>query len=187
LAVGELGENGSPESLSSRPPALFWRFWTASTISATGDAVTAVALPLTAVELLRASSFEVSWLTAATYAAWLVIGLPAGVIVQRLPLRGTQVAMDLIRAAAMLSIPVAAWAGLLTIGQLVLAALIVGLASVVFDVGNATFLPLMVSAAELTGRNSWMSGSRGSRRWAPTAAPAAAGAPCRARAATAGP
>jgi hypothetical protein len=26
-------------------------------------------------------------------------------------------------------------------------------------VGNATFLPLMVSAAELTGRNSWMSGS----------------------------
>jgi MFS family permease len=160
LATGELDEERpDAHSLTRRAGAVFWQYWTASTISSTGDAVTAVALPLTAIELLRASSFEVSWLTAATYSAWFLIGLPAGVIVQRLPMRGTQVAMDLIRAAALASIPLAAWAGALTVGQLVLAALIVGFATVIFDVGNSTLLPFIVSKDELTVRNSLMDAS----------------------------
>ncbi|WP_291415573.1 hypothetical protein [Actinophytocola sp.] len=66
------------------------------TVSNVGTAVTTVALPLVAVSTLHASAFEVSLLTAATYLAWAVIGLPAGVIVRRLPLRATQVAMDLV-------------------------------------------------------------------------------------------
>ncbi|WP_186000183.1 hypothetical protein [Streptomyces malaysiensis] len=56
--------------------------------------------------MLHAFSLQVSFLTAAQYAAWIAIGLLAGVIVQRLPLRGTQVAMDLIRAGTVLSVPV---------------------------------------------------------------------------------
>ncbi|WP_078877130.1 MFS transporter [Streptomyces sp. 150FB] len=137
----------------------FWRYWTASTISNVGDAVTTVALPLVAVGLLGATTFEVSLLVAARYAAWIVIGLPAGVIVQRLPLRGTQVAMDLVRAVAVLSVPVAAMAGVLSLAQLVAVALVIGLASVVFDVGNASFLPSVVDKDELTARNSLTSGS----------------------------
>ncbi|MFF2773869.1 MFS transporter [Streptomyces sp. NPDC058052] len=138
---------------------VFWRFWTASTASNVGSAVTAVALPLVAVETLDASNFEVSLLAAASYAAWLFIGLPAGVIVQRLPLRGTQVAMDLVRAAAILSVPVAAFLDVLSIAQLVVVALVIGLANVVFDVGNSSFLPSIVSKEELTARNSLTSAS----------------------------
>lgn len=137
----------------------FWRFWAASAVSNVGDAVTAVALPLTAVTVLHASSFAVSLLTAATYAAWAVVGLPAGVLVQRWPLRGAQVAMDVVRGAALLSVPVAAWMHVLSIAQLASVALVVGLASVVFDVGNATFLVSVVSPSELERRNSFMSGS----------------------------
>lgn len=146
---------------TDRPPSasLFWRYWTASTISSVGDAVTTIALPLVAVSLLHASSLQVSFLTAAQYAAWIAIGLPAGVIVQRLPLRGTQVAMDLIRAAALLSVPVAAALDVLHMAQLVLVALVIGLATVLFDVGNSTFLPSIVSKEELTARNSLTSGS----------------------------
>lgn len=140
-------------------PGLFWRYWTASTVSNVGDAVSAVALPLTAVTVLHASSLAVSLLTAATFAAWVLIGLPAGVIVHRLPLRATQVAMDLLRAAALLSVPAAAWAHVLSIGQLVGVALIVSLASVVFDVGNSTFLVSVVGKSELTRRNSLTSGT----------------------------
>ncbi len=139
------------------PP--FWRYWTASTISNTGDCVTTVALPLLAVAVLNASSLEVSSLTAAQYVAWIVLGLPAGVIVQRLPLRGAQVAMDLIRAVAVLSVPLAYALGVLTLAQLVVVALVVGLASVIFDVGNSTFLPSIVGKEELTARNSFASGS----------------------------
>lgn len=139
--------------------SVFWRYWTGSTISAVGDAVTAVALPLTAVTVLHASSFEISLITAATYAAWVVIGLPAGVLVERLPLRGTQVVMDLVRAAALASIPLAAWQGVLSLGQLVAVALVVSCASVIFDVGNSTLLPAIVAKDELTSRNSLNSAS----------------------------
>ncbi|WP_078624237.1 MFS transporter [Streptomyces monomycini] len=139
--------------------SVFWRYWTASTVSQVGDAVTTVALPLLAVGVLHASAFEVSLLPAAQYAAWIAIGLPAGVIVQRLPLRGTQVVMDLIRAAAIVSVPVAYALGVLHLAQLVVVALIVGLATVVFDVGNSTFLPAIVSKDELTVRNSLTSAS----------------------------
>lgn len=145
-----------------RPPgsaSAFWRYWTASTISSVGDAITTVALPLVAVSVLHATSLEVSFLTAAQYAAWIAIGLPAGVIVQRLPLRGTQVAMDLIRAAAILSVPLAAAFDMLHLAHLVLVALVIGLATVVFDVGNSTFLPSIVSKDELTARNSLTSAS----------------------------
>lgn len=157
----------APQDVRSDPPAgdrprsasAFWRYWTASTISSVGDAITTVALPLVAVSVLHASSLEVSFLTAAQYAAWIAIGLPAGVIVQRLPLRGTQVAMDLLRAVAVLSVPVAAALDVLHLAHLVLVALVIGLATVVFDVGNSTFLPSIVSKDELTARNSLTSAS----------------------------
>lgn len=139
--------------------ARFWRYFTAGTISSTGTAVTAVALPLIAVITLRASAVQVGLLTAASYAAWLVLGLPAGVIVNQLPLRGTQVAMDLARAVGILSLPVAYALGSLTFVHLVAVALVVSFASVLFDVGNATFLPSVVPPQERTQRNSLMSAS----------------------------
>ena len=48
-------------------------------------------------------------IAAASYFAWIVVGLPAGVIVQRVPLRGVQVTADLARAVAVASIPLAWW------------------------------------------------------------------------------
>ncbi|MEU3420787.1 MULTISPECIES: MFS transporter [Streptomyces] len=157
MAQAELG--GEEKTRNSGKAGMFWRYWTASTASGVGDAVTTVALPLVAIETLHASAFEVSLLPAARFVAWLAIGLPAGVIVQRLPLRGTQIAMDLIRAAAMAWVPLAAALGILRLWQLVLVTLVIGLAGVVFDVGNSSFLPSIVSKEELTARNSLLSGS----------------------------
>ncbi|MEY9836199.1 MFS transporter [Streptacidiphilus sp. EB103A] len=139
---------------------VFWRYWSAGTVSGVGDAVTSVALPLVAVVSLHATALQVSLITAASFVSWLLIGLPAGVLVHRLPLRGAQVAMDLIRAAAVASVPLAAAFGVLRFTQLIAVALVVGLASVVFDVGNSTFLPSIVSKDELTARNSLTSGTR---------------------------
>jgi hypothetical protein len=137
----------------------FWRFWTGSTISSLGSAVTTVALPLTAVTIVHASTFAVAAITAAGQLPWLVLGLPAGVVVARLPLRETQVVMDVIRGAAIASIPIAAWAGELSVAQLAAVAGLVGGASVIFDVGNSTLIPAIVEADDLTRRNSLMSAS----------------------------
>lgn len=134
--------------------ANFWTYWSAGAISGAGSAVTAVALPLTAISVLGASALEVSVITAASYVAWLVIGLPAGVISQRLPLRGVQVAMDLTRFAAIASVPIAWYFGLLTVAQLAVTALVVSFSSVLFDVSNSTFLPSIVPREQLAQRNS---------------------------------
>ncbi|MFG2918731.1 MFS transporter [Kitasatospora sp. NPDC048298] len=128
-------------------------------MSRLGDQVTAVALPLIAVLTLHATAWQVGLVTGAGYLAWLLVGLPAGVLVHRLPLRGTQVVMDLVRALAVATVPVTAALGVLGLPHLVAVALLVGLASVVFDVGNSTFLPSIVAKEELTARNSLLSGS----------------------------
>lgn len=145
---------------ATAPHSWFWRYFAGSTVSRVGTAVTTVALPLTALTAAHATSFEVSAVTAAGFAAWAVAGLPAGVLVGRWPLRGTQIAMDLVRAVALASVPLAWWLGSVTVAQLVLVALVVGLASVVFDVGNATMLPFLVGKEELTARNSLTSGAQ---------------------------
>jgi MFS family permease len=119
-----------------------------------------VALPLTAVLALKATAFEVGLLAAASYTAWLVVGLPAGAIVRRLPQRGVQVTLDLARAAAVASVPVAWWLGVLAFWQLIVVALVVSFANVFFDVANFTFLPRVVPKERLYARNSLMSGTQ---------------------------
>jgi hypothetical protein len=159
------GSLGTALSLTAAPtPAgsrLFWRYWAGSTVSGVGTAVTSVALPLTAVLVVHASAFSVAAITAAGAMPWLVLGLPAGVYVSRLPLRGVQVSMDLLRAAAILSVPLVAWIGSLSVAQLVAVALLIGAASVPFSVANTTMIPSIVPPDELTKRNSLTAASRG--------------------------
>ena len=137
----------------------FWTYWTASATSSLGTSITTVALPLTAVLVLHATSVEMGVVAAAGYVAWLLIGLPAGAIVRRLPLRGSQVAMDLLRAAAVATVPVAWWLGLLSVVQLVVVALVISFADVIFFVATSTFLPRVVPREQLQERNSLMSGT----------------------------
>ncbi len=147
------------QNTDRKPTSLFFRYWSATAISGAGSAMTAVALPLTAMLVLNASAFEVSLITAASYVAWIVLGLPAGVITQRLPLRTMQVTMDLTRAVAIGSVPLAWWLGHLTVAQLALVALVMSCATVLFDVSNSTFVPAVVDHADLTSRNSLLSGT----------------------------
>lgn len=145
---------------TERTGKAFWAYWTAFAVSMAGTAVTTVALPLTATLVLHASSFQVSALTAAVYAAWAVIGLPAGELVARLPLRGAMMTMDLVRAAVLASIPIAAWTGVLTYGQLLGAAVATGFSTVIFDVASQTVLPSLVDPETLTARNALVSGTQ---------------------------
>jgi MFS family permease len=138
---------------------VFWRYWLATTVSEVGSAMTVVALPLVAVTVLNATVLETTLLVATGRVAWLILGLPAGVIVQRYPLRGLQVTLDLVRLVAIGSIPVAWWLGQLTYPHLLVAALISGLATVLFAIGSSTFLPAIIEKRELNSRNSLMSGT----------------------------
>ncbi|HXW87303.1 MAG TPA: MFS transporter, partial [Streptosporangiaceae bacterium] len=118
-----------------------------------------VVVPLLAVIVLHASTFEVSVLTAANFLPWLVIGLPAGAWVDRLPGRQVMVVCDLISALLYASVPSAAWLGILTLAQLVLVVLLGGATNVLFATAYQVNLTSLVAAEQLTEGNAKLQGS----------------------------
>src|SRR6476469_3944445 len=141
---------------SPAPPRLsrqadFRRLWTGYSVSAVGSEVTVLAIPISAAVLLGASPLQMGMLTAAATLPHLVIGLLAGVWVDRLPRRRPLlVAADLLAATALLTIPLAWWLGVLTVPQLVAAELVVGSCRVVFRPAYQSHLPDVVSREQLT-------------------------------------
>nr|BFE82974.1 MFS transporter [Planobispora longispora] len=131
----------------------FRLFLGADAISQFGTQVTIVALSLVAVLALDASPFEVGLVTAAETAAFLVLGLPAGVWVDRLRRRPILIWSDLLRAAALASVPLAVALDALTLPQLYLVALLMGLGTVFFDVAHMSFLPSLVGRDDLLRGN----------------------------------
>src|SRR4051812_8506852 len=104
----------------------FVKLWTAQAISAFGARITRDGLPLAAVLTLRATPVQVGLLAALSYGPALIVGLAAGGHVDRSRRRSLMIYMDLLRAAALTTIPVAAWLHLLSMPQLYIAAGMVG-------------------------------------------------------------
>jgi predicted MFS family arabinose efflux permease len=154
------GDVGTPR----RRGGLWWArdfrlLWIGETTSNLGSAVTRVAMPLVAVVTLQASTFTVSLLTAFTWLPWLVIGLPAGAWVDRSARRPIMLVCDAVSLALLASVPVAAWFGLLTIGQLLVVALVIGAANVFFATAYAAYLPAVVGPDDLAEANAKLQGS----------------------------
>jgi MFS family permease len=137
----------------------FRLLWFGETISGAGTAMAAAGMPLLAVTVLHASTFAVAAITAAAYLPWLVIGLPAGAWVDRLPARPVMIACDAVSALLYASLPVAAWMGVLTTGQVLVVALLAGAASVFFATAYQVLLPSLVAAADLVEGNAKLAGS----------------------------
>ncbi len=128
----------------------FTLLWTGQTISLMGSAVTAVGLPLAAITMLRASALEVGLLTAATYGAFILVALPAGVVVDRLPKRMIMIWCDSSRLVLIGSVPVAAALHRLTLGQLYAVALATGVCAVFFDVSQQSYVSSLLDPGDLT-------------------------------------
>jgi MFS family permease len=149
-----------------RQPGGLWRhsdfmsLWGAETISLFGTQVTLLALPLVAIVTLDESAFRVALLTTAEFLPFLLFTLPAGVWVDRLPRRPILILANLGRAAALLSVPVAHWLGLLTIWQLYGVGFAVGVGTVFFDLAYMSYLPRLVRRAELLEGNAKLEMSR---------------------------
>ncbi|MFI0797106.1 MFS transporter [Micromonospora rubida] len=138
----------------------FRLLWIGETTSAFGTSVSRVALPLIAVVTLDASTFEVGLLTATAWLPWLLLGLPAGAWVDRLPRRPLMLACNVVSLATVLSAPIAYWAGVLTIAHLLLVALLTGAASVFFQTSYQVFLPSVVNDnRQLPAANAALQGS----------------------------
>lgn len=151
----------------------FLKLWSGQTISLFGSAVTELAFPLTAVLLLGATPFQMGVVHAAQYAPFLLLGLFAGVWVDRLRRRPLLIASDLGRAVLLGSVPVAALWGALRLEYLYAVAFAVGVLTVVFDVAYLAYVPTLVPRSALPDANGKLEVSRS---LAQTAGPALAGA-----------
>lgn len=154
----------------NRVGGLLWHrdfrlLWFGETISEVGNAMAVVAVPLLAVTVLHASTFMVSALVAAAWLSWLLIGLPAGAWVDRLPCRAVMVICDAISAALYASVPAAACLGVLTIGPLLAVALLGGVASVFFNTAYQVYLPSLVAPEDLVEGNAKLAGSASAARF----------------------
>jgi hypothetical protein len=137
----------------------FRRLWTGTAVSRLGTSVAGIATPLIAVQILHASAFTVSLLTAAVWLPWLLIGLPAGAWIDRVRKRPVMLACDATSAVLLATVPVAAWLWHLTIGHLLVVALLVGVSSVFFQMADTAYLPAMFDADDLVGANAVLVGT----------------------------
>ncbi|MFI6479537.1 MFS transporter [Nonomuraea sp. NPDC050663] len=131
-----------------RNPA-YRRYLGADVLSQFGTQVTLVALPLVALITLDATPFQLGLLTAVEMIPFLLVGLPAGVWVDRMRRRPILIVTDLVRAAALGSVPLAAALGHLTLPHLYGVALVVGVCAVFFDVAHMSFLPSIIDKGAL--------------------------------------
>ncbi|MEU2668852.1 MFS transporter [Streptomyces sp. NPDC007164] len=138
----------------------FGRLFAATALGQLGDRIIFLALPLVAVVALNADEFQVGLLAAMTTAGSLLVGLPAGAWVDRMRKRSVMISTDLVRALALVTIPVAWWAGLLTIWWLCTVALLHGVLTVFFDVAYVSYLPHLVGRSNLVEGNSKLSAIR---------------------------
>ncbi|MEV6288643.1 MFS transporter [Kribbella sp. NPDC051770] len=132
----------------------FRRLFGGSSVSLLGSSVTSVALPLTAVVVLGASPVQMGLLGAASFLPHLVLGLPAGVWVDRLPYRRVIVATDLLAAAALAAIPILAATDLLRIWHLYAVVLVTGTCALFSAIAAQSFAPLLLPRHELLAANS---------------------------------
>ncbi|TQF02560.1 MFS transporter [Kitasatospora acidiphila] len=134
----------------------FRLIWAGQTVSLIGSQVTVLALPLAALGL-KASTFQVSLLTAFSSLPFLLVSLPAGVVVDRCRRRSVMLCADLLRAALLGSVPIAELAGALTLWQLYAVSLAVGCCTVFFDSAYLSFPATLLERDQLVAANSMIS------------------------------
>ena len=139
----------------------FLRLWAAESISKAGDAVSMVAIPLTAIIALDATPVEVGLLGAAQLLPIVALGLPAGAWVDRLrSRRRVMIAADIGRAIVMATIPLAWVMGTLTFGHLLAVVAVNAALGTFFDVAIASYLPMLVGRDRLVVSNARLELSR---------------------------
>jgi MFS family permease len=127
--------------------------WASFAVSTFGTGLGFGAFPLIAIRVLHAGPFRVSLLSAAGLAVGAMVAVPLGPWVEFRRKRPVMVAMDVIRFAALISVPVAFLLGWLTFAQLVLVSTVTAAADITFKAAGGAYLKALVPRADLLTAN----------------------------------
>jgi len=124
----------------------FRRLWLSLTVTSFGAQITNLALPLTAALLLHATPMQMGILVALETLPFALVSLHAGVLLDRVRKLPIVIASDVSRGLALLSIPLCAWGGVLSVEVLYAVGFFCGVQNVV---GGAAYQVLI---AQMAGR-----------------------------------
>ncbi len=164
---GHISQSADAVAESVTGHADFRRLWVGLTISQVGSAIGGTALPIVAVNLVKASTVQVSLLAALTSLTAVAVALPTGAAVEFRHKRPLMVAADLIRVVVLCSIPLAYVFHRLTFTQLCVAAVISSVCQLLFLSASQANLVSLVSRRQLVDANgrlqasTWLSMSIG--------------------------
>ena len=132
----------------------FRKLWIGQTVSELGSVVTRTAVPLVALLVLGAGPWELAVLVIVSSTGVLLVGLIAGAWVDRLRRRPLLIWDDLIRAALLLSIPVAFALGALRMEQLYVVMFLESCLGALFDAAYPAYVPTLIGRDRLVEGNS---------------------------------
>lgn len=131
----------------------FGWLWAAYAVSTLGTFLAFDAFPLIAILVLHAGTTEVSVLAAAGLAVGAAVAVPLGPWVEFRRKRPVMIAMDLVRFAALMSVPAAFALGRLSFAQLLVVSVVVGAADIAFTAAGGAYLKTLVGPEDLLVAN----------------------------------
>jgi len=131
----------------------FRLFWGAQTVSMIGTNTGRTAIPLLAATTLAATPMQMGVLQAAQTTAFLLVGLPAGVLVDRTRRRPLLIGCDLLRALLLVLIGVGFFLDRISFPVLLVGMLLVGFATVFYEIAYQSYIPVLVGRDRLVEGN----------------------------------
>jgi MFS family permease len=130
----------------------FKKFWVGQTISNLGSSFTQWAVPLLVYQLTH-SAVNLGVATAATFLPYLLFGLPIGAWMDRVDRKRTMIALDSVNTVVILSIPLVAQFGHLTVWWIYVVTFIQSTVFIAFSAGEFAAVPSLVSTDDLVTAN----------------------------------
>ncbi|MFL5918320.1 MAG: MFS transporter [Gaiellaceae bacterium] len=130
----------------------FAKFWVGQTISNLGSSFTQWAVPLLVFQLTH-SALNLGLATAATFLPFLLFGLPLGAWMDRIDRKRAMIALDATNALVVVSIPLVATFGDLTVWWIYAVTFIQSTIFIAFSAGEFAAIPSLVSTDDLVTAN----------------------------------
>jgi MFS family permease len=130
----------------------FWRFWVGETVSAFGSSFTQFAIPLLVFKL-TGSPIYLAASTALFTVPHLLFGLLIGAWTDRTDRRRLMIATDVLAAAAVVSVPLAAAAGALSVWWVLAVVFVSSTLSIFFEAAQFGAIPSLVQQDDLVTAN----------------------------------
>jgi MFS family permease len=130
----------------------FWKFWTGETVSAFGTSITQFAMPLIVFKL-TGSAVALGAAAAVFTVPHLLFGLAIGAWTDRTDRRRLMIAVDVLAAVAVASVPIAAVTGLLTVWWIYAVTFVTSTLSIFFETAQFGAVPSLVDRSDLVAAN----------------------------------